>query len=249
MTIRKKIIIGFVSLAVLLFFSGVISYFELRRLSRETSEIFTANTHNLDLSRQMLDVMQQQAFATAVAIDGNNKGYDSLYKASSAALEGIMLQATVTVRDREEMQQIYAAHNIYEKVLADYVAMGAPAHEEWFDTTFRNAYGDLSGAIKDYMVVSQDALREKSSNLGKTAYRAITPGILALSVGIVILLMFLFLIDVYFSRPINAINRSLKGYVAQRIPFNVKDECSGEVAELRDGIDDLIALYKSRKTE
>ena len=39
MGIREKIRLGFLSLGLLLFFSGVISYFELNRLSEATDPI------------------------------------------------------------------------------------------------------------------------------------------------------------------------------------------------------------------
>ena len=60
MGIREKIRLGFLALGLLLFFSGLISFFELSKLSRSTQSMLGASLKNMELSKTMLDAVQDQ---------------------------------------------------------------------------------------------------------------------------------------------------------------------------------------------
>ncbi len=249
MGIRRKIIIGFLGLAVLLFFSGVISIVELGRLERQTESTFDSGTANLELAREMLDAIQDQGLAMLQHNVEGNINFDSIYLVNNARFTDALNRATISVHDVHELAPIYDAYTAYDKMINQFIGQGGRENMEWFRTVYKEAHFNLASAIKDYMISSQQRMNSKIAGLGETAYRAITPGILALSVGIIILLMFLYLIDTYFSRPVVAINRSLKGYLSTRIPFNVKMEGRDEVMELKEQIEDLIAAIKNKKSE
>ncbi len=259
MGIRKRIIIGFVSLAVLLFFSGVVSLVELRRLSGQTAELVEAGARDMGYSRDMLDALQQQAILfidggylvnldphTGRVVDDNRALVDSILTASDKRFNGALASAAATARDMGDIAAIYGAQKEYAGVVETFFA-GGPVDHLALSYRYRRVYFALTSAIKDYMTSSQEIIRENISRVGDTAYRAITPGILALGVGIVVLLVFLYLIDIYFARPMVAINRSLRGYLASRLPFQVKTEARDEVLELKEGIDDLIALNRKKQ--
>ena len=54
---RKRVTAGFLSIVCLLFFSGMVSFLELSRLSRDTDEILGANQRSIRLAREMLDAV------------------------------------------------------------------------------------------------------------------------------------------------------------------------------------------------
>ena len=60
MGIRQKIRLGFFALGLLLFFSGLMSYFELNKLSNSTRNMLDASLKNMELSKEMLDAVQDQ---------------------------------------------------------------------------------------------------------------------------------------------------------------------------------------------
>lgn len=245
--IRRKMIVGFAGLAVLLFFSGVISLVELRRLGKETESLINSSAKNMELSRQMLDALQDQSILVVQYNRGFTQNFDSLYNINKIIFEHALERATVTVLDRKEMSKIYEYHNVYEDVIARIRQPETGKFEDSFIDSYRKAYLNLSGAIKDYMLSTQQTMKARASIVGDTAYRAITPGILALGVGIFILLIFLYLIDIYFALPLVKINKSLKGYLATKIPFQVKGEAQDELQELKEGIEDLINQNKANK--
>ena len=69
MGIRKKIMLGFLSLGILLFFSGLMSYFELGRLTHSTQGMLHASRQNLEISKIMLDAVQDAVDAAIAEED------------------------------------------------------------------------------------------------------------------------------------------------------------------------------------
>ena len=60
MGIRKRIKLGFIALAGLLFLAGIISYFELARLNDIIQKIVDVGAKSVVLSNEMLDVISNQ---------------------------------------------------------------------------------------------------------------------------------------------------------------------------------------------
>lgn len=58
--IRKRMFVGFVSIVLLLFFSGMVSLFELGRVSNDTEEILLASKSNVELAGEMISALNEQ---------------------------------------------------------------------------------------------------------------------------------------------------------------------------------------------
>ena len=56
--IRKRVTIGFLSIVVLLFFSGLVSLFELNNMSRDIESILDSSRRSIELSESMLDAIR-----------------------------------------------------------------------------------------------------------------------------------------------------------------------------------------------
>ncbi len=84
---QKRVTIGFLSIVCLLFFSGMISFFELGHMSRDTDEILKANSRNIYLAKEMLDAAHEQNIALIHLSVLGDRSYDSLCRASLQRLE------------------------------------------------------------------------------------------------------------------------------------------------------------------
>ncbi len=85
--IRKRVTIAFSSIVCLLFFSGLLSLFELNRVSRGSGDILKANQRNIELAKEMLDAAHQQNMAYLHLTLYREAQYDSLCRAGMARLE------------------------------------------------------------------------------------------------------------------------------------------------------------------
>lgn len=249
MGIRRKVILGFAGIALLLFCSGMFALFELNRLSHTTQSLLDSSSRNIEISRAMLDAVQDQNTALLQMIVLNNNNYDSLYKAGKANFDKALEQATVTVGDLADLDSIYRSCNDYDQIVNDYVYASPEQSIDWFMNVYKTSYFKLTASIKNYMSSSQHSLNIKASQLEKNAYRTITPNVITLGVLVMIIAMFLFFVDLYVLKPIVNLNKSVGGYVNNRIPFNVKIESKDELLSLKENIEKLILAIKNKKND
>lgn len=245
--IRKKIAVGFFSLALILLFSGMISLFELNKLSRDTRGLLENSSYNMSLSKRMLDAIQEQNTSLLQTIVLQRESFDESYYKAKEDFESALAEATQTVKDRLELENIYTASKRYYELASYYFDDTVNTDIEWFVEMYKTSYIELTTAIKSYMVSSQHSLVTKAVELKSNAYRAITPGIITLFVAILMVLMLAFFIDLYYTRPIINISKGLNGYLNNNIKFNVTMEGKDEIFGLKEDIETLISEHKNRK--
>ena len=110
MGIRQKIRLGFFALGLLLFFSGLMSYFELNKLSNSTRNMLDASLKNMELSKEMLDAVQDQNTALLQIMVTGSAEYDSLLFAGRAKFDAAIREAKISIRDLRGLDSIYAAN-------------------------------------------------------------------------------------------------------------------------------------------
>ena len=91
--LRKRVMVGFLSIVCLLFFSGMVSFVELSHLSRDTGEILKANMRNIELAKEMLDAAHEQNVALIRLSVFGDRSCDSLCRRSLERLENTLLVA------------------------------------------------------------------------------------------------------------------------------------------------------------
>ncbi len=248
--IRKKIFVGFASLGLLLFFSGLISYFELTSLSRNTQSLIASGARNIEHAKNMLDAVQRQNTALLQIVVTNDNSYDSMLLSGREDFLKSLSEATVSISDLRSLDAVYAAKEQYDAIVDAHLdGRNREENISWFMDIYATSYYDLTTAIKNYMISSHYVIGAKTAQIESNAYRAIMPSIIALAIAIIIIITFAFLVDVYYITPVIRISSALKNFLTAKIPFHVKMEGRDEVAELKDNIDTLIQEYKSKKSE
>lgn len=259
--LRKRVAVGFLSIVFLLFFSGMISLFELSRLSRDTGEILEASKQHVDRAKEMLDAAHEQNVALIrLAMLGDRSG-DTLYRRSTERLEAALEEALVEASDRSmldslvavvaELKQLtdpFLAEQEAVKRLADTAARVTPGatrlSPEWYTAEYEVLYGRMTTAIKSYMTSTQSSLAPRAEQLKTNAYRAVTPVLISLAVMIAIVLMLYYFMSVYCVLPVVRMNKSLGDFLMFRTPFAPKSEFKDEMLGMKEKIETLIAMIR-----
>lgn len=252
MGIRQKVMLGFVLLALLLCFSGMMSYFELNKLSSSTQSMLDASLRNMELSKEMLDAVQDQNTALLQLIVTNIPGADSVLIQSRRDFDEAISKAHVSIRDLPALDSIYVANMRYNELINLQFANTESTKEEqlaWVVDTYKSAYYQLTAAIKEFMISSQSMMDIKARQLESNAYRAIMPGIIALAIAVLIIGLFFYLIDIYYISPVLKITSALHNYLNARVPFKIEFEGKDELHSLKEYIETLIARLRSKKSE
>lgn len=253
--------IGFLSIVCLLFFSGMVSLFELSHLSRDTGEILKANKRNIELAKQMLDAAHEQNVALIRLSVFGDRSYDSVCRNRMERLENTLTIAQSEALDKSFLDSLAFATTDMRLLTDNFLSKGsghssvpifAPVvptdttalSPRWYHTEYEALYGRLTSAIKAYMTSTQSSLVPRAEQMKKNAYRAVTPVLISLTVMIAIVLMLYYFMSVYCVNPILRMNKSLGDYLAFRTPFAAKGEFKDEMLALREKIETLITMYK-----
>lgn len=245
---RKKISIGFISLAIVLLFAGAISMYELGRLRNQAQTVIEQNSRNVRLTENMFSALQAQNKAI-IEMDLTEAGLPGQdYYSGCEEFDRSLAEARTTASpaDLAELDAIESAARAYRTVIDDRITAGPQERAEWFRTTYLASYYRLDEAIESYLISPSNSVSARAAMLEDDVYKTITPSILTMLVAIVIVLMFYYFVDRYYVRPLEGIHKSLDNYLKHNIPFNPKFESNDdELIGMKNLIGELIERKKS----
>lgn len=263
--IRKRVTIGFLSIIALLFFSGLVSLFELNHMSIDIDAILVSNRKGLELTENMLDAIRSGDRAvirysvlrdTLYADSCRMRINDFIEKIGQARTEtsdsaGALFDSLNVTADRMYgvVDQLCRAGDVERSFYTDSLNNPiAPFNgREWYNAEFVPIYNVASNQILQVLSYAQSSLSPRAERLSRNAYRAVTPVFISLVVMIVILLMFYYFINIYAVKPIVEMNKSLGDWLRYKLPFVVKAECLDEMQELKEKIESVVNNTKLPK--
>lgn len=102
------------------------------------------------------------------------------------------------------------------------------------------------GAIKDR---EQKLFGEYAGELEHIVYRSIMPSLVTLVVVLLLLVLLLYFIDLYYIKPVVAMNKGVKDWLAAGVPFRVSFEGRDETSELGENISELVSRARKNPIE
>lgn len=246
MGIKGKIRFGFLTIGTLLFISGLISSLELVRFNRATHNLLTWNQSSIEISKQMLDAVQEQNTALLLCItDTTDQNlYSVLLSRGSDDFTRAMQTARETIRDHAQLETIQTAAQQYNETIAQ---VSDSSDIAWFTDVYKTSYYNLTQAIKNFMVQLQQGTLEYTAHLETNANRASMVSIIALGGGILLMLVFYFMLNNYFISPIIKITNALRGCINSRLPFEVTIGTKDELLTLKEYIATIVAQNKKKQ--
>ena len=261
--IRKRISIGFLSIVVLLFFSGLVSLFELNHMSVDIDAILSSNRKGIELTEGMLDAIRSHDRAVIRYAVLHDVAYadscrvrylsfaDKIAQAraeTSVSAGGLFDELGASaIRLDSVVEQLRRSGYVEQNIANDSTRTEEFNGSQWYDNEYLPIYNAASNQILDVLTYAQSSLSPRAERLSRNAYRAVTPVFISLVVMIIILLMFYYFIMIYTVKPIVEMNRSLGDWMRYKLPFSVKSECRDEMAELRDKIESVTNIVKMTK--
>ena len=198
----------------------------------------------------MLDAVQDQNTALLQMIVSGSRNSDSMLIVGRQKFDSSMREANVLIRDLQGFDSIYAANVAYNRIVDAYLSDSLHKNSVgWYVNIYETSYADLTTSIKNFMVSSQRIMDVKAQRLEDNAYRATMPGFIALLIGILIVVVFFYFINLYYISPVLKITDALKNYLNSKIPFKVNVEGRDEMFRLKESIEKLIDQQNSKRNE
>ncbi len=256
--LKSRVTIGFMGIATLLLLSGLLSFFELSRLSEDTDVILRSNRQSMEFSRGMIHHLQSQNYAFVQIVAFGDRSLDEMCMASVEELAKTIKEASVSAGELELMDSMMYNVGQLRSVTERLVSIPAPTmvdslmlsmglsdnqsvvnENRVIYNEYQPIYTKMLSLIDDYLNLSQNIIAPRAESLRHNAYRAVTPVFISLMVMIIIVLLLYYFMMLYCVMPIISMNSALGSFMTYRVPFAPKAECRDEVEELRDKIEQL----------
>ncbi len=254
--LQQRVTVGFMSIVGVLILAGAVSYIELSTLSDDADNILSANRRNRELANNMRGALQSQNIAFVQMTAFANKSYDSISINSINSLDKALEIARDESTTPHVLDSMLVTSAQLRQITNDYIeavndamyriSLGQPQDSikmlsgaEYY-AEYMPIYDKMSASIDQYVTLAQNVLAPRTEQLHGNAYRAVTPVLISLTVMVVIVLMLYYFMLISCVHPIVAITRSLKDYIAYRIPFAPKGGGRDELSELSQMIEEVI---------
>lgn len=238
---RRKITFGFMSLVLLLLVAGAISVYELRRLSNLTNNVIEQGNRDAEFAERMISALQKENSSVITYIFSEATSPDAAFDEGRREFREALAAAVTTIGDEADLARIADADDNFHAVIAYHLANMHITDVEWFTASYLPAYYRLDESVTGFLTSPDNSYSLRTEMLENNVYKTITPSILTLIVAILLVLMLYLFLDTYYMRPLTKINKSLRGYISTRVPFNPKfDSNNDDITALRDNISALI---------
>ncbi len=238
--IRKKIKKGLIFICSLLFLSGLISGWELVRVNSATEDLLRASRGNLELSKDMLEAIQEQN--TILMLDiadtstNRRKEFEKWGEKFQNTIELIKLAFKTNNSTFQKIAEIEKLAAKYNEII---IATNGHKTLEWFVGVYSTTYNKLTSEIREFMVINENRIVDSAKTVEGNAFRASMIGVIALSAGILLVVLFYLMLRSFFLRPVMEIQRSLRLYLDRSLPYEVNIQTKDEISELNASIKTL----------
>lgn len=245
--VKSKINLGFGALALLLLLSGAISVYEFARMRATMSGVLSSNVNNLALSRQVLEVVRHLNYSMEELVVANEaSARRQLFLADS--MNAVLRERAKVVLGNIQKTEMVNSVGILLKTLRDDVenafALSPGERHALYFGRYSTEQRMLLRQLDDIMELIQQALQHNAEQVEQHRYRIIMPGIISVSAGLVLILLFNYFIVYFFVNPLVKITRAVENTVEYGSPFKLNVESNDELGELKEAVSQLAQQAK-----
>ena len=243
-SMKKKLFFSLGSLAMILLLSGVISILEYRRMSDYVSDLIASNIKSINLSQKLADITQEyndQMLAVVVQNDISlmpdfnlayfNAQSDSLRSSFTShkmlpKVDSVAMSFDAFMKTSLKFDEVF---------LADSVDTG-----EWFFGSLQPRYTKLRQDLNSLNGVIHEELKKNSADLDAGFYRSISPGVVSVGAGLLLIVLLLYFTMVYYVKPIYRMSDGIDSYRLSGRRYIYDFDGDDQLANINSGLTELI---------
>lgn len=243
-SLKLKMTASLLSIVAVLLVSSVISVMEYRSMSDYVSELIAddissinvasrladmSNTYNLDILEVIGDGM-----SSAILPDFDDEYFkshcDSLRSSVATNQAGPLA---------DSVMYSYAAYMLTSLELEEVIVDDFTDTRAWYFNRLQPKYDRLRSDIDKLTDAIYNDLANNSKTFDRGFYRSTVPGMVAVGVGILLVLMLLLFINSLYVNPLYKMNDSLRAYRVNDKKYRVDFYGDDQLTELNEGISEL----------
>lgn len=213
------------------------------------------NIRSIEASGKIFDEAKNQTWKILDVMHDDSRGEDARIILNEALYTKHLdfISHNITMPEEKNMfDTLCAKYQLFRRqtILIDSLFLSGSAKErnEWFNTLYRPVYESFTKAANNLEILNQNTIANNSAELKSNFYRMIIPLIVAVVVGLFLIILFNYFINIYFINPILKIIKGLKEYSVNKQSYNVKIDTRDEINDLNREIKSLISHTKQKES-
>ena len=243
LTLKTKMVLSLSAIAVVLIVSGIISIVEYRRMSNYVSDMIAEDINSINVAQKLAAVTDDYNLQILTVI-----GDDSVNSLPDFDQQGFVSYC-------DSLRSIFSVENVLpltDSVLYSYQAYMLTSLEleqviqsdfidsrTWYFERLQPSFQRLNGDIDRLSQAMYADLQQNSVDFDRGFYRSIIPGIVAVGVGVILVLLLMFFITSFYVNPLNKMLSGLDEYRSMGRRYSYTFEGDDQLAELNEGIMEL----------
>lgn len=243
LSLKTKMVLSLSAIAVVLIVSGIISIVEYRRMSNYVSDMIAEDINSINVAQKLAAVTDAYNLQILTVI-----GDDSVNSLPDFDQQGFVsycdsLRSFFSVENvlplTDSVLYSYAAYMLTSLELEQVIQSDFIDSRTWYFERLQPSFQRLNGDIDRLSQAMYTDLQENSTDFDRGFYRSIIPGIVAVGVGVILVLLLMFFITSFYVNPLNKMLEGLDEYRSMGRRYSYSFEGDDQLAELNEGITEL----------
>lgn len=243
LSLKVKMILSLSAIAVILLTSSIISVIEYKIMSTYVSSLIADNIHSINMAQELSESANDYNLDILAVIGDDNLNslpdFDQQEFVSHCDSLRESLSSVKQNRLADSVLYAYSAYMLTSLELPEVLKSDFIDTRTWYFDRLQPRYNRLSAAIDRMSSEIYSDLKKNSTNFDRGFYRSIVPGIVAVGVGLLLVLMLMFFILSYYVNPIYKMLDALNNYRSYNKRYTLSFDGDDQLAELNQGISEL----------
>jgi len=243
LSMRAKLILSLSSIAIILLVSSMISVMEYTSMSNYVSELIADNISSVNVANRLsemshtynLEILEVIGDETSVRVPD----FDDEYFKSHCDSLRMSVASDQAKPLADSVMYSYSAYMLTSLELEDVLQSDFIDTRSWYFERLQPRYARLQDDLERLTNTIYKDLERNSATFDRGFYRSVIPGIVAVGVGLLLVVMLLFFLLAFYVRPLYRMLDGLEAYRSQDKKYTVKFDGDDQLAQLNDGITEL----------
>lgn len=232
-SIKTKLILSVLSIAAILFVSCVISVMEYTRMNDYVSTLIAEDIEYLNEANKLADMCNEYNLEI-LSVIGEDISQDL-----PVFDDGTFRSHCDRIPGSEKVMYSYSAYMLTSAELDNVLESDFIDTRTWYYERLQPRYQRLHKDLNELIEGIHTQLQKNSATYDRGFYRSMVPGIVAVGVGILLLMMLLFFVLAYYVKPIESMLNALKAYRNSDKTYTFTFDGDDELSELNADIAEI----------
>lgn len=243
LSIKAKLTLSLCAIAATLLISATISVLEYAKMSSYVSDLIADDITSLNTAHKLSDISNSYNL-DILAVIGDEKNsklpeFDRDYFLSHCDSLRTSLESNVIQPLTDSVVYAYTAYILTSLELAGVLDSRFIDSRDWYFNRLQPSFEILRSDISALENAIYRDLEKNSLTFERGFYRSIIPGIVAVGVGLLLVVMLLFFIMAYYVNPIYKMLDALGGYRSYNKKYTYTFEGDDELVTLNEAVSEL----------